>query len=292
MPSHRLHVVTGKGGVGKSTIAAALAVGAARLGARVLVIELGECGGTCRILGASPPAPGVVVPAAEGTHAAWFDGAAALDEYVTTQLRPAWFFRGLVDHPLYKAFTGAAPGVHELLVMGKVRDELVLQHRWDVVVLDAGASGHALEHLRMPAAASAAFPVGRIHREAEVNAALLRDRAACSIHVVALPEQMPLREAAHTVAALRELDLATGAVFVNACATPAPPGTDAVLAGVDLPELAAVLRRELAWEEIQEREIAALEGELFVRALRVPRVRAPSELERVRALVPAVEGVL
>lgn len=288
----RLHVVTGKGGVGKSTVTAAIALAAAARGARVLAIELGELGGTSRILGAAPRRPGEIVAAAGSTHAAYFDGVAALAEYLTRRVPLGGVLEAVLAHPLYAAFVGAAPGLRELMAVGKIRDEAILQDRWDVVVVDAGASGHALEHLRMPAVAADTFGTGRVHREAAANAALLRDRARCAIHVVALPEEMPLREAAQTVTALRGLDLATGALFVNACVPPAPPTVDAALAAIADPTLAGVLRRARAWEQIQERGIAALEAELFVRALRLPRLRAADELARARALGPAVEDVL
>ena len=291
MAPRRLHFVTGKGGVGKSTVAAALALAAARRGARVLAIELGEIGGTCRILGAAPARPGEIARAAGGTHVAYFDGAAALAEYLTRRLRLGRLMQSVIDHPLYAAFVGAAPGLRELMAVGKIRDEFLLQRSWDVVVVDAGASGHALEHLRMPAAASAAFAAGRVHREAEANAALLRDPAQCAIHVVALGEEMPLREATHTVASLRALDLATGAVFVNRCVAPAPAGVAERLPAITQPAVAAVAHRAYAWQTIQERGIAALETELFVRALRLPRLRTTDELARCHALDPYVAEV-
>jgi len=291
MPSRRLHVVTGKGGVGKSTVAAAIALSAAQRGAKVLAIELGEIGGTCRILGSAPPEPGTIVRAAGNTYVAYFDGAAALAEYLTRRVRLGRIAERVIEHPLYEAFVGAAPGLRELMAIGKVRDEFVLQHRWDVVVVDAGASGHALEHLRMPAAASATFASGRVHREAEANARLLRDRSQCSIHVVSLPEEMPLREATHTVSSLRALDLATGAVFVNRCVPPAPAGVIEKLEHVTEPQVAQLLRRAHAWQAIQERGIAALEAELFIQALRIPKLRTVDELSRCRALDPYVGGV-
>ena len=231
-----------------------------------------------------PDRPGAAIRAAGNTHVAYFDGVDALAEYLIDRVHLGRLTERVIAHPLYAAFVGAAPGLRELMAIGKVRDEWLLQQRWDGVVVDAGASGHALEHLRMPAAAASAFATGRVHREAEANAALLRDRSACSIHVVALPEHMPLREAAQTVAALRELDLATGALFVNRCVAPAPDGVAALLPRIALPEVGAVLQRAYTWQAIQERGIAALEAELFVRALRLPRSRAGSDLDRCRAL--------
>ncbi|MBZ0233023.1 MAG: P-loop NTPase, partial [Deltaproteobacteria bacterium] len=236
----KLHVVTGKGGVGKSTVAAAIALALAARGQRVLAIELGGPGGLARILGAAAPSIDIT-----GT------GAAALAEYLTRKVRLGRFRGRLLAHPLYRAFAGAAPGVRELLAMGKVRDELVLQDRWDAVVVDAGASGHALEHLRMPAAAARAFGAGLVHREAAVNAALLRDRAVCRVHVVATPEEMPVREALQVIGTLATLDVPLGAVIVNQCRPVAPDGVDAAIARLD-GELAATARRARGWEQIQE----------------------------------------
>lgn len=207
-----LHVVTGKGGVGKSTVAAALAIGLAGAGRRVLAIELGQAAGLCRALATRPMAPGAIAPVltTPGLSVAYFDGAVALAEYLTRRMRLGRLGRAVMAHPLYRGFVAAAPGVQALLAMGKIRDELVLQRlgagpRWDAVVVDAGASGHALEHLRMPAAAAATFTGGLVHREAEVNARLLADPAITAIHVVATPEELPVAEAEQVIARLRAL---------------------------------------------------------------------------------------
>jgi len=275
--TRRLHFVTGKGGVGKSTVAAALALAAAHRNARVLAIELGEPAGLTRILAGS------------GIDVATFDGADALAEYLTIHL--GRLARPIVDHPLYTAFVGAAPGLRELMAIGKIRDEFALHDRWDTVVVDAGATGHALEHLRMPSATGEAFRSGRVHREAAANAALLRDRARCSVHVVATPEQMALREAAQLIGDLRQLDLATGALFVNRCVPPAPAGVDALLARIAEPTLGELLRRARDREARQQRGIAAVEAELFVSALRLPQLREPDGAAQAAALARCVAEV-
>jgi len=256
-----LHFVTGKGGVGKSTVAAALAIAAARRGARVLALELGVPAGLARIL-ATPP---------KGVTVACFDGVAALGEYLTRRVRLGRFARMIIEHPIYRAFVGAAPGLRELMAMGKIRDELVLQRRWDVVVVDAGASGHALEYLRMPAAASRTFGLGRVHREAEVNADLLRDPDLCAVHVVATAEEMPVRETVQLVASLRALAIPVGTLFVNLCRPVAPAGIDVVIEGLG-GALAPILRRARAWERIQEHQVAELESDTGAPAVRLPRI--------------------
>lgn len=264
-----LHYVTGKGGVGKSTVAAALAIAAASRGARVLAIELGERAGLARALAARPDVSVMQI-----------DGAAAVGEYLTRRMHLGRFVRPILAHPLYTAFVEAAPGLRELVAIGKVRDEYVLQQRWDVVVVDAGASGHALEHLRMPAAAETTFASGRVHREAAANAALLRDPAACAIHVVAVPEEMPLGEAAQTVETLRGLELAIGRVIVNRCLPPPP----AIEVDIDDPIVAPVLRDVLARARAQERDIAALQARLGFPVFRTPRLPIADLPQHARAL--------
>jgi anion-transporting ArsA/GET3 family ATPase len=278
-----LHFITGKGGVGKSTIAAGLANAAAARGACVLAIELGEPAGLCRALHARPRSPGAIVTAG-GVHVAYFDGAAALAEYLTRKMHLGRLARPILEHPLYTAFVAAAPGLRELVAIGKVRDEYVLQKRWDVVVVDAGASGHALEHLRMPAAAARTFASGRVHREAAVNAELLRDPQHCAIHVVATPEEMPLREAAETFLALRREELAIGRVIVNRCVPPAPPGVDAAIATIADPIAGAVLQRARRWEQIQERGIADLQASLGIAVVRIPELAPASTFAQARSL--------
>lgn len=282
-----LHFVTGKGGVGKSTIAAALARAAAARGARVLAIELGEPAGLARAFGAPPRDAGEIARVGD-VHVAWFEGAAALAEYVTRKLRLGRIGRRILAHPLYHAFVAAAPGLRELLVVGKVRDEYVLQRRWDVVVVDAGASGHALEHLRMPASAAGTFGSGLVHREARVNAELLRDARQCAVHVVALPEAMPLGEAVQTVDTLRALGVTAGRVVINRCLPPAPVDIESALAAIVDPVVAPILAAACERERIQERGIAALEARLAVAALRLPRLPLAELAEHATALAPFV----
>jgi anion-transporting ArsA/GET3 family ATPase len=252
-----LHYVTGKGGVGKSTIAAALAITAASRGARVLAIELGERAGLARALAGRAD-----------VRVMQIDGATAVGEYLSRKMHLGRFVRPILAHPLYEAFVQAAPGLRELVAIGKIRDEYVLQRRWDVVVVDAGASGHALEHLRMPYAAEKTFASGRVHREAAANAALLRDPSQCAIHVVATAEEMPLGEAVQTIEALRALELAIGRVIVNRCLPPPP----AIEITVEDPIVAGVLRRSLDRARLQEQGIAALQARLGLAVVRMPRL--------------------
>lgn len=280
-----LQVVTGKGGVGKSTVAAALAMAAGRRGHRVLAIEMGAPAGLAGLLGVTPTEHGVPVDAGGGVHLAYYDGEAALAEYIRRHMRWDRVVRAIVEHPLYRAFVNAGPGVREIMAIGKVRDEMLGlatgEPQWGAIVLDAGASGHALQLLGMPSAAAQTFGSGLAHREAASVAGWLADPASTAVHVVALPEEMPLQEAAEVVERLRELGLPLGRLVVNQCRPPAPAGAAEALAVIDEVEpirqaLSQTLRRTLGWLELQERGIARLEERLGMHVERLPRLVAPS----------------
>ncbi len=296
-----LQLVTGKGGVGKSTFAAALALAAANAGCRVLAIEMGAPGGMAGLLGVRPTIHGVPVEAGPGLHLAYYDGEAALAEYLLRRLPLHGLLNAMFAHPLYKAFVAAGPGVRELMAIGKVRDEmlgLATGHpQWDLLVVDAGASGHALQLLRMPATAARTFKSGLAHREATRVARALADPDTTAVHVVALPEEMPLEEAAEIIERLRgELALPVGRLVVNQCRPLPPPGAAAALAMLRAGDgdaarrgLAVAAGRALGWLRLQEEGIAALERRVGLRAERLPRVEAEpfgrGEVERLAAEV-------
>ncbi len=168
-----------------------------------------------------------------------------------------------------------------------LRDELVLHTRrhgprWDALVLDAGSTGHALEFLRMPRIAAQTFRSGRVHQQARQIGAWLEDPKRVSVHVVALPEEMPIREAAELVERLTELGLRVGELIVNGCRDVPPPDVEGVLSEIDAKAAAQLAqaslasavgelaRRELGWQRVQARAIARLEQWTERTAVRLP----------------------
>ncbi|RMD83105.1 MAG: ATPase, partial [Candidatus Dadabacteria bacterium] len=213
MGKARLHFVVGKGGVGKSTVAAALALAHAGRGRRVLAVELGGPGGLARLFGVVPSAPGHFVRAGHRLWLGYVDGQSALAEYLELVIPIRRLLATVFASRIYKNFVAAAPGLKELMTVGKIWYEF---HRtgddqrpvWDAIVVDAGASGHSLQYLQMPAVAARTFRSGLVHRESERVASLLRDRSSTRVHVVAIAEEMPLTEARQIVERLdRELGL-------------------------------------------------------------------------------------
>ncbi len=233
--SRRLVVLTGKGGVGKSVVGAAIALAARERGKRVLLVEVAAPLEAARLLGgprgcagglsgAGPPSRGRETEVLPGLFTVNLDPAAVMDEYVRHVVKLEMFSRRILESPIYRRFFAAAPGLKELMVLGKI---MVLEEAharfsqkplWDLVVVDAPATGHGLAFLKVPLAASAAVPVGPIGHNARRVLAMLRDRARTALVVVAVPEEMAVVEAVqfHRLAA-EELKMEPAAVVLNAC---------------------------------------------------------------------------
>src|SRR6185369_9996266 len=126
----------------------------------------------------------------------------------------------IFSSPVYQYFVAAAPGLKELMTVGKVWYEATRAERgkpvWDAVVVDAPASGHSLELLRMPEAARETFGAGLVQREATKIVELLRDTERTAVHMVTLAEETPVTETLETRAQLvGTLGMPPGLVVVN-----------------------------------------------------------------------------
>lgn len=219
--SRRLVVLSGKGGVGKSVVGASLALAARERGNRVLLVEVAAPAEAARLLGGAP-SRGRVTEALPGLFTVNLDPAAVMDEYVRHVVRIEMLARRVLESPIYRRFFAAAPGLKELMVLGKVMvlEEARARRRplYDLVILDAPATGHGLAFLKVPQAASAAVPVGPIGHNARRVLALLRDPRRTALVVVAIPEEMAVVEAVelHRLAT-EELKMEPAAVVLNAC---------------------------------------------------------------------------
>jgi anion-transporting ArsA/GET3 family ATPase len=300
----RLLFFTGKGGVGKSTVTAATALLAAERGQRVLLVEV-DAKNNLTALFEHPPVGFEPRQVHAGIFAMQMDTEASLREYLKVQARVPVFGR---IGPLARAFdfvATAAPGVKEILTVGKVvwelRESLQGRADWDLIVVDAAATGHVISQLDAPRAIQDLVQMGPVRNQTDWMVELLSDPALTALNVVTAPEEMPVNETIELVARARaELDVPLGVVnrvlpelFTRAdeevfeglrgpaagvtLAERAGPGADAVL---DAARLAVSMRRSRAGHLAHLREQVDLPllllPYLFVRdhGLRVTRMVA------------------
>lgn len=218
----RLILLTGKGGVGKSVVGAALAVAAAGRGQRALLLEVDAPLDAARYLDAAGgPGEREVLP---GVFTVNLRPAEVMEEYIRRTVRVEMLVRRIVLSPVYQRFFAAAPGLKELMVLGKIlalaeeRDGWSRRRRYDVVIADLPATGHGLSLLRVPLRASAAIPVGPVGSQARRILSTIRDPDRTALAVVAIPEEMAVSEAIEFQrAAADEVGVAPAALILNAC---------------------------------------------------------------------------
>lgn len=205
---HRIVFVTGKGGVGKSLVAAATALQLARSGKEVLLVEFGARSFYRTLFDLSASAvDGEPVDWRPGIQIARWDVESALREYVGHYLPLKAATNRIFGNAAMKALVAVAPSLSELALLGKLTAPM--RHRWyqrsaDVVVVDGYSTGQFLSLLRAPRGLAATVGGGPIHAQTEAMTALLRDPAVCEYLLVTLPEEMPIAEACEMAGDLRQ----------------------------------------------------------------------------------------
>ena len=220
----RFSFVTGKGGVGKSTVTAALALEAARAGHRTLVCELNALEQVAPLLGHAPSG-GQVTKLEDNLYSVNIQPEMAMEEYGLMKLRFRALYTVVFENPLVQSLVRFVPGVNDLLMLGKAFNherEMDAEGRpvWARIIIDAPATGHGLTLFRLPNIIADAVPTGNMHLEATEMWSLLTDTKRTAIHLVSLPEELPTQETIELRDRLLALGLPLGLMVVNKMPTP------------------------------------------------------------------------
>jgi anion-transporting ArsA/GET3 family ATPase len=284
----RVIVVMGKGGVGRTTVATAIAQMLARRGKRTLLFQTGAKDKLSRLLGCAPVGE-QIVPIPGELFAVNTNPAAALHEYGLMVLRSETIYRLVMENKVVKKLIRAIPGLDDYSIIGKLwyhtTEELGAgRPKWDTIVFDAPATGPALTMFKIPRAILEAVPEGPLTRDAAKVRSLLEDGGRTSVVLVTLAEEMPTAEAEELYARLApELGLHATHMVVNQIvpdrffATGAPSRVlDELLARGDyasdavLEPLVRQARAQRSRRQMNERYLARLETKVPVPQARLP----------------------
>ena len=305
--SPRLHIVTGKGGTGKTTVAGALALALAGQGKRVLLVEVEGRQGLAQLFDTPPlPYAETRLAAAGGGEVVGLavDAEAAMLEYLElfySIKRAGSMLRkmGAIDF-----VTTIAPGLRDVLLTGKVKEAVTRTDRtgrpvFDAVVLDAPPTGRITQFLQVTHEVAGLAKVGPIHRQSQGVIDLLHS-GLTRVHVVTLLEEMPVQESLDAVAELRAAGYRLGRLLVNRARpalVPAGRPDPALLAhglgvaGLDpalAPALAAEVSNYRERQDVQAQAAADL-AQAGVPVTRLPELPPPLDLGSLFELAEALD---
>lgn len=300
--SSRVLIVAGKGGVGKTTASATLALAAARTGLSVLLVEVSGRSATAPMFGADPQGYDETTVYDDAEHGSVRCRSITPDDALVEWLTTHGFSRiakRMAKSGLLEIVATATPGIKDLLVLGRIK-ALEAEGVADLIIVDAPAAGHAVQFLRAPVGVRDTARTGVLNRQAVEVLEMLDDASRCRAMLVSIPEETPINELIDTAFAVEdEVGLALGPVIVNGILPPVdgldgptPEGlTDAETTDV---RLAADLRRDRL--ALQGEQLDRLQERLPLAQLRMPQLFTtaigPAELATLAdAVTRSIEGL-
>src|SRR5882762_6230064 len=280
-------IVAGKGGVGKTTVTAALAVAAVRAGSSVLVVEVEGKSGLATMFD-TPSLSYDEVDLDPGIRARFLTPDAALVDYLESHGMRR-ISKRLIGSGALEVVATAVPGMKDILVLGKVKS-LDESRAANLLIVDAPAAGHAISFLLSPRGLLDAVRVGPISKQAADVVALLSDPTRCQVMLVTLPEETPVSEAIETAFAIEDrAGVALGPVVVNQCFEPLPAGVSAAVEDVhadaeacgrfvserEAHDLARAAEFRMVRHDVQREQIERLRAELPLPSIELPFLFTP-----------------
>jgi len=280
-------IVAGKGGVGKTTVTAALAVAAARAGSSVLVVEVEGKSGLPTMFGAAPLSYDEL-DLDPKIRARFLTPDAALVDYLESHGMRR-ISKRLIGSGALEVVATAVPGMKDILVLGKVKS-LDESRAADLLIVDAPAAGHAISFLLSPRGLLDAVRVGPISKQAADVVALLGDPARCQVMLVTLPEETPVSEAIETAYAIEDrAGVALGPIVVNQCFEPLPAGVSASVDEIhdeaeasgrfvsdrEAQDLARAVEFRMVRHDVQREQIDRLRAQLPLPNIELPFLFTP-----------------
>ena len=291
----RVIFLLGKGGVGTTTVSAALALAASDAGNSVLAMEADTRAPMANAFGVKPAFEPVMV--SERLFEMVLEGRHALEEYLKLVIPARAVMRAVFSSRLYQFFVNAAPGLKELMMLGKVYYEAERKFggrdHWDLIVVDGPASGQALSLLKMPTAAQQTFGDSVVGREAGNISRALRDDRETAVVLVTTPEPLPISETLETAETLREMGIKPAAIVFNRSRKPNFSNHDlaklkehliATGKASDAEYLGKIAKSELDRASQAEKALAQLRAETSAPLIGLQLLRWISGGELVRAL--------
>jgi len=294
--------VVGKGGVGKTMVSAAIALAAAKRGKRVLIAMCNSKDRLSHLLEA-PPIGSKIVRVLPNVDAVNMEPGAALEEYGLMVLKVRALYKVIFENRFVSAFLRGTPGLEAWAMLGKAQHHALEtdssgRPRYDLVVLDAPATGHGLDLLRVPKVIIDVAPPGLLRREAEKAWQLFSDPRRTGVCLVSLPEEMPTSETIELCDKVKnELGLPVAALLLNRVLPrlfneEELRALDAIdpasLAGSDLEGLISAGRGRAIRQVTQAESIERLKA-LQLPTIELPNLLAPdlrrAEVEQLAALI-------
>jgi anion-transporting ArsA/GET3 family ATPase len=291
----RVIFLLGKGGVGTTSVSGALALAASESGNSVLAMETDTRAPMANAFAIKPAFEPVMV--SEQLFEMVLEGRHALEEYLKLVIPARAVMRAVFASRLYQFFVNAAPGLKELMMLGKVYYEaerkLGGREHWDLIVVDGPASGQALSLLKMPTAARQTFGDSVVGREAGNISRALRDEAETAVVLVTTPEPLPISETLETAATLHEIGIRPGAIIFNRSRAPNFSNRDVVKLrehliatgnASDAEYFGKIAKSELDRASQAKKALAQLHGETSAPVIELPLMHGLSGGELVRAI--------